>query len=143
ADAGAIPRRRAAERARPLVLPHSRQPAGDRALLRRHGPDADVPVLRLPAVALDADGARRRDLECGLDDLAVARDLGDAAAHGDGQFVPVLRLVAREVRVRPRPAVVAHLQLLPAQVAPAVGKRRGPELELQHEVLAELALRPP
>ena len=68
--------------------------------------------------------------------------VGHPAADRHHQLVPVLRPVALEALVGSREPVVAALQLRPAEVDAAVGVRRGAELELEHEVLGELARRP-
>ena len=104
--------------------------------------DADAPVLHLTAVALEADRAGLRDLQLDVEHLAVAGRAGHAVLHGDHQLVPVLRLVVLQRLERAGEAVVAALQLRPAHEDAAVGIRRGAELELQHEVVAELARRP-
>ena len=67
--------------------------------------------------------------------------MGHAVLHRDDQLVPVLRLVVLQVLERPGQPVVAALQLRSAHVDAAVGVGRRAELELEHEVVAELARR--
>src|SRR5262249_35334771 len=101
--------------------------------------DPDAAVLELPGLRLQADGPPGRHRERLLQHLAVAGALGGRAPDGDLQLVPAAGVEALEGPVRPPGRVVAHLELFAADVDAAVGPRRGAELQLEVEVLGELA----
>ena len=71
--------------------------------------------------------------------LAVAGAGGRVPLHDDFDFVPILGLVVLQLLVRTGHEVVAALKLRPAQEDAAVGVHPGPELQLEMEVVRQLA----
>src|SRR5208282_868561 len=96
-------------------------------------------VLHLTAVALQANRSGRGDIEGGFEHFAIASAERLAAADGDDDLIPVLRLVMLQMVVRPRDEIVAALQLRPANEDAAVGVGRGAEFQFQDEILGEFA----
>ena len=95
--------------------------------------------IGLTAVAFETDGSRRGELHPGLEHLAVARGHGHAALDRHHDLVPPLGAVMLQVLVGPGEGVVPALELGAPDVDAAVGVGGGAELELEDEILGELA----
>ena len=52
-----------------------------------------VAVFHLAAIAFEPDGSGLRNLQSVLEDFAIAFGMGDAALHGDDEFIPILGLI--------------------------------------------------
>src|SRR5882672_1333096 len=99
-------------------------------------------VFHLTAVAFQAYGAVGRNFKGVLEDFDVTGAMSHVVGNGNDDFVPILRLVLLQLRVRSCDKVIAALKLRFTDENAAIGIGSRAELQFEDEVVGEFACRP-
>ena len=100
------------------------------------------PIIHLAAIAFKTNRPARWNRQRIRQHFTVTGAIRHVIRDDDIDFIPILRFVAREIRIRPGDEIIATLQLRPANKNSAIGIRARAKFQFQIKVIRKLALRP-